>query len=167
MLPAIITVVVLTFCLLAIVVLVRFRARRRQYLNMANARAMFHQRREWLEARFLTEASSSGRPRGMTWCDCEFSNGVSFARDRTTGELRALVGITVRFEAVIGGPMEDVQAVRNLRAATAVFRFDGQAWVTDGRAIFNLSPDETIRHFQHELEAVVLDLQTPKALANE
>ena len=30
----------------------------------------------------------------------------------------------------------------NLRAATAVFRFDRNHWETDGRAIFNLSPAE-------------------------
>jgi hypothetical protein len=167
MLPATIVIIVLTVIVLISVAVIRFRARRQHYINMAHARSLFHQRREWLEARFLTEAAASGRPRGLRWCDCDFANGVSFARDRTTGELRALVGVTVRFEAVVGGPMEDIQAVRNLRAATAVFRYDGQQWVTDGRAIFNLSPDETIRHFQHELEAVVLDLQTPRALANE
>jgi hypothetical protein len=166
MFRAVLSVALLAISGVVIVGMARLRARRRRHTDMANARSQFHLRREWLEAKFLTEASNSGRPRGLTWCDCDFANGVTFARDRMTGELRALVAITVRFDAVVGGPMEDVAAVRNLRAATAVFRFNGESWVTDGRAIFNLSPDETIRHFQHELEAIVLDLQ-PKALAKE
>lgn len=134
--------------------LCRLRAKRRES-RMAEARRGFQLRREWLEAHFLTLASSSGRPRGLTWADCEFANPVCFARDRATGNLRALVGVTIQFEAIEGGGMEDVEAVGNLRAATAVFQFEGDRWETDGRAIFNLNPDETIRHFQHELEAVV------------
>ncbi len=50
--------------------------------------------------------------------------------------------------------MEDNPNVGNLRAATAVFRFDGNDWTTDGRAIFNLNPLQAIEHFQHELETV-------------
>jgi hypothetical protein len=132
----------------------RLRARRRESL-MAEARKTFHLRREWLEARFVALASSSGRPRGLAWSDCDFADDICFARDRATGNLRALVGVTIRFEAIEGGGLEDVEAVRNLRAATAVFRFEDGDWATDGRAVFNLNPDETIRHFQHELEALV------------
>jgi hypothetical protein len=132
----------------------RLRAKRRES-RMAEARRSFQLRREWLEADFLTLASSSGRPRGLGWANCDFSNEVCFARDRATGNLRALVGVTIQFEAIEGGGMEDVEAVVNLRAATAVFQFEGDHWETAGRAIFNLNPDETIRHFQHELEAVV------------
>ena len=49
--------------------------------------------------------------------------------------------------------MEDNPNVSNVRAATAVFNFDG-VWTTEGRAIFNLNPTEAIRHFQSELEMV-------------
>ena len=120
----------------------------------ARDREEFHRRREWLEADFLTIASESGRPRGLTWADCEFADEVSFARDRHSGELKALVAVTIRFEAIEGGEMEDVQAVGNLRAATAVFRHQSGQWTTEGRAIFNLNPTEAIRHFHHELETV-------------
>jgi DNA modification methylase len=47
--------------------------------------------------------------------------------------------------------MEEVEAVGNLRAATAVFRAEKERWLTDGRAIFNLSPDEAIDHFGDNL----------------
>ena len=132
----------------------RLRVRRRE-LWMAAARREFHLRREWLEVRFLALASSSGLPRGLAWVGCDFADGVCFARDRATGNLRALVAVTIQFKAIEGGGMEDVQAVKRLRAGTAVFQYEGRHWETTGRAVFNLNPDETIRHFQHELEAVV------------
>lgn len=120
--------------------------------SLEAARDLFHLRREMLEARFMTLAAGSGKPRGLTWIDCDFDNRVSFARDRNTRHLRALVAVTIRFEAVEGGDLEDNPNVGNLRAATAVFRFDNNQWLTDGRAIFNLNPQEAIKYYQHELE---------------
>lgn len=120
----------------------------------ARARSLFSQRREWLEADFLTQAQRSGKPRGLQWVNCDFDDAVSYARDKANGQIRALVGVTISFEATPGGGMEDVEAVGNLRCATAVFRFHRNKWETDGRAIFNLRPDEAILHFKHELEAV-------------
>lgn len=122
--------------------------------SLESVRDVFHLRREMLEAKFLSLASQSGKPRGLTWVDCDFEDHVSFARDRHSRQLRALVGVTIRFEAVEGGGMEDNPNVGNLKAATAVFRFENGQWVTDGRAIFNLNPEEAIKHFQHELETV-------------
>ncbi len=128
--------------------------RRRQQVRLDKARKSFAIRREWLEADFLRKAGSSGRPRGLIWTHCDFGNDVTFARDRSNGQVRALVAVTIGFEAVKGGAMEDVEAVGNLRSATAVFHFTGSRWETDGRTVFNLDPSETIRHFQHELEPV-------------
>jgi hypothetical protein len=130
-------------------------SRRRRAERILNAaRRQFRLRREWLEAKFVTVASNSGHPRGLTWVECEFENEAALARDRVSGQLRAFVAVTIRFAAVEGGPMEDMEAVGNRRAATAVFLHDGQQWTTDGRAIFNLNPTEAIEHFQHKLEAV-------------
>jgi hypothetical protein len=120
----------------------------------AKARSLFSRRREWLEADFLTQAQRSGKPRGLQWVECEFEDDVAYARDKTNGQLRALVGVTISFAATPGGGMEDVEAVGNLRCATAVFRFHRNKWQTEGRAIFNLRPDEAILHFKHELEPV-------------
>jgi hypothetical protein len=117
---------------------------------LQSARQLFHLRREMLEARFLTLASQSGKPRGLTWADCDFEDEVSFARDRQSRQLRALVGVTIRFEAIEGGDMEGNPNVDKLRAATAVFLFENGQWMTEGRAIFNLNPEEAIRHFQLE-----------------
>ena len=119
-----------------------------------DAKHLFHLRREWLEARFFSIASVSGKPRGLMWVDSDFEDEVSFARDRLTGQLRAFVGVTIRFAAIEGGGMEENENVGRLRAATAVFLLDGNEWVTQGRVIFNLSPEQAIQHFREELELV-------------
>ncbi|MEX2173419.1 MAG: hypothetical protein WD872_03600 [Pirellulaceae bacterium] len=122
--------------------------------TILRARKLFHLRREWLEARFFGMAARSGKPRGLEWVDCDFEDEVSFARDRHTGHLRALVGVTVKFRALEGGGMEDNPNVSNLKAACAVFLFDAKEWTTEGRVVFNLNPIQAIEHFHQELEMV-------------
>ena len=117
-------------------------------------RSAFHLQREWLEAKFFELASHSGKPRGLRWTDCNFENEVTYARQRQNGELCAFVAVTIAFEAVEGGGMEEVEAVGNLRAATAVFRLENGKWQTDGRAIFNLNPVEAIAYYQEKLVLV-------------
>jgi hypothetical protein len=134
--------------------LMQFVARRRRESQLASRRAAFHQRREWLEAEFIQVAGRRGTPRGLEWMDCDFDDAVAFARDRRNGELTALVAVAICFRAVEGGGMEGVEAVGKQKAATAVFRFRNDRWTTDGRAVFNLNPRETIEHYQHELERV-------------
>ncbi len=138
---------------LAVLAWPRWR-RYRSAVRFQQARKRFHLRREWLEADFLTLASSSGRPRGLAWRDCEFEDEAVFATDRNTGQLRAFVGVAISFDAVEGGDMEDNPNVGNLRAATAVFVFDGRDWTTEGRTLFNLNPFEAVERFQHEVEQV-------------
>ncbi len=120
--------------------------------SLSKARETFQLRREWLEADFQSTASTSGKPRGLSWVNCEFEDGVTFARDRVNHQLRAFVGVTISFEAIEGGGMEHVEAVGNLRSATAVFHYVDGTWTTDGRVIFNLGPVEAVNHFGHELE---------------
>lgn len=126
----------------------------REAEEFGRARRAFHRERERAEAKFFEMAAAGGKPRGLRWKDCEFDDGVAYARDKHTGELRALVAVTVAFEAIEGGGMEDVEAVGNLRAATAVFRFGEGRWTTDGRVIFNLNPTQAIAHFQDSLVLV-------------
>ena len=122
--------------------------------KLAKARQDFHRQRERLEARFFEIAAASGMPRGLRWVGCDFDDDVAYARDRRSGELAALVAVTISFEAIPGGPMEDVEAVGNLRAATAVFRLGKERWQTDGRAVFNLNPTEAIAYYSDDLESV-------------
>ena len=86
--------------------------------------------REPLQQEFLAAASATGKPRGLRWKQCDLDEGELFATDRANGDLYALVGTTVSFEAIPGGGMEDVEAVGNLRSATAVFIHRGGRWTT-------------------------------------
>jgi hypothetical protein len=136
---------VLGLGLVGVVVLVLFRTP-----DAKTARDRFLRQREQLEAKFFTAAAGSGKPRGLRWKDIEWERPVEFARERPTGKLAALVGITIQFEAVEGSDMEGLPAVGNLRNASAVFFFDRGRWHTTGRAVFNMNPDEAIAHFKYE-----------------
>jgi hypothetical protein len=145
-----VTAVVLALVMWRVPIL--FRERRRIAENQA--RRDFHLQRERLECVFVQAAASSGKPRGLRWVDCDFDNDVTYASNRQSRQLSALVACTIRFEAIEGGGMEEVAAVSNLRSATAVFEFNGKQWRTLGRVIFNLNPSETIEHFRDQLVLV-------------
>lgn len=137
---------------------VRAALRERQF---AQARKDFHRYRERIEAKFFQIASNSGKPRGLNWTNCDFDDDVVYVRDRRSGELSAFVAVTISFEAKVGGGMEDVEAVGNLRAATAVFHNQRGLWNTDGKAIFNLNPTEAIEYYQDNFELVGHEVANP------
>jgi hypothetical protein len=122
--------------------------------RLARAQRDFHRQRELLEARFIERAAASGKPRGLRWADVDFDDDVIYARDRRTRQLKALVAIEVGFEAIEGGGMEDVEAVSNVRAATAEFLHDGTRWATEGLVFFNLAPSATVKYLATDLELV-------------
>jgi hypothetical protein len=122
--------------------------------RVERARRQFERSRDTLEGMFFRAASTSGKPRGLAWTQCAFQPGVLLARDRANGELVGLVGVTIGFEAVEGGGMEEVEAVGNLRAATAVFTHNGRVWTTQGRAVFNLEPREVVTRYKDSLDAI-------------
>ncbi len=105
-----------------------------------------------LANQFLEAAEATGKPRGLRWKNCELSGEPFFAKDRVTGEIYALVTATISFEAIAGGGMEDVEAVGNLRCATAVFVYRDGSWTSDGQAVFNLEPAQSIERFEESLE---------------
>jgi hypothetical protein len=121
-------------------------------VQFERAREMFKLQRQRLEAQFHQAAAASGKPRGLRWLDCRWDNSVEFVRDRHTGQLAALLGVTIQFEAVEGSDMENVPAVSNLRNASGVFFFQAGQWSTVGRAIFNMNPDEAAAHFSNQYE---------------
>jgi hypothetical protein len=122
--------------------------------TVERARKLFHLQRERTEFRFFQLAANAYRPRGLDLVDCDFEDEVSFARDRHNGRLRAYVGVTIRFSAIEGGPMEDNPNVDNLKAGSAEFRLDNSDWGTDGKVHFNVNPVEAIQRYQQELELV-------------
>jgi len=130
-----------------------FQAARRAE-QLARYQRDFRRQREQLEAKFIDQAAASGKPRGLRWSDVSFEDEVFYARDRRTQGLKALVAIEVSFEAIEGGGMEEVEAVSNIRAATAEFLHDGSRWHTDGRVFFNLAPRGLVRYLHADLESV-------------
>jgi hypothetical protein len=123
-------------------------------VQLARARELFALQRELLHERFYRAAAATGKPRGLRWAECQWDGQVEFARDRRTGQLAALVAVTIRFEAIPGSDMEGLPAVGNLRNASAVFFFHRGQWQTVGKAVFNLNPDEALRHFHNQYERV-------------
>jgi hypothetical protein len=115
---------------------------------------LFLRNRAHLEQQFFQAAAASGKPRGLRWKAVEWEPGATFARERSTGQLAALVGVTIQFEAVEGSDMEGLPAVGNLRTASAVFFFHRGRWHTTGRAVFNLNPEEALAHFGTQYERV-------------
>lgn len=107
-----------------------------------------------LEAAFCKTAAASGKPRGLAWKKCDFQDAILLGRDRANGEIVGLVGVTISFEAIEGGGMEDIEAVGNLRAATAVFTYDRGEWKTQGRAVFNLEPREVLERYRSSLDPI-------------
>lgn len=123
----------------------------RAAVNRERAIQEFATERDDLTGLFLRTAAASGKPRGLRWTGCELSGPPLFAIDDATGELIALIAATISFAAIEGGGMEEVEAVGNLRSATAVFMHRGIGWITDGRVIFNLEPAEALAKFQGTL----------------
>jgi hypothetical protein len=116
------------------------------------ARRLFTRQREHLELQFFQAASASGKPRGLRWKAIDWEPGAEFARELTSGQLAALVGVTIQFEAVEGSDMEGLPAVGNLRNVSAVFFFHRDRWHTLGQTVFNLNPDEALIHFKNQYE---------------
>lgn len=137
----------------AIALLLRWLKKHDPRASVEFARAVFAREKAQLEAQFFKAASVSGKPRGLRWKECQWNELIAWVRDKASGQLLALVGVTISFEAIEGGDMEGVEAVGNLRNATAVFIFDGE-WRTAGRVVFNLNPDEAVVHFKDGYERV-------------
>ncbi len=122
--------------------------------RLVQAQQRFHAQRERLEAKFVRLAAAHGKSDAPGWLDCTFADDVAYVRNRTTGELSAFVAMTVAAEQFDSATHGSADAVGNLQAGTAVFRFDRDHWETDGRAILNLSPDEAIRYYHADWEIV-------------
>ena len=127
--------------------------------RLAQAKRFFHRQRERLEAKFIQLAAAQTRPDAPRWSDCDFDDAVAYVRNRATGELSAFVAVTVALDGLPNLATSSASdLIGNLRAGTAVFRFDRDHWETDGRAILNLSPSEAIRFYQNDLEVVGQEL---------
>jgi len=122
--------------------------------KFAETRRSFHWQRERLEAKFVQLAEIRSEAEGVSWSDCYFEDDVSYVWNRYTSELFAFVAVVVVMKSE-SDPLEEITLSPQLfRQATAVFRFDGQRWSTDGRAILNLNPAEAIQFYRRDLRVV-------------
>lgn len=121
----------------------------------ARARRDFHWQRERLEAKFVQLGLINTKGHAPRWTDCRFDDDVAYARNRATGELTAYVAAVIELDGFARGRLlGGGSGLGGQGAATAVFRFEGDRWETDGRAIFKLSPTETIDFYQRDLQMV-------------
>ena len=108
---------------------------------------LFLENRSHLEQRFFSHVSVSGIPKGLTWKSCDFGEEILWVIEKQSADLHALIPAVIYFEAIAGGPMEEVEAVGNARVATGLFYFNGEHWDTSGHVLFNLDPEEVLtRH---------------------
>jgi hypothetical protein len=139
-------ILILLTAVLLILGILHLRRKHRQTV-VASAMASFGDQRAALEPLFLQQAQATGKPRGLRWILCELTGEPVFARDCPSGEIVALTEATIGFEAIAGGDMEDVEAVGNLRSGTVVFVYRKGKWTSDGRAVFNLNPEQSFARF--------------------
>lgn len=107
-----------------------------------------------LREEFFAAASASGKPRGLRWKSLDWGEAMELVREKATGHLVALMAVTIAFEAIEGGEMEGVEAVGNLRTASAVFFLHAGHWRTTGKTLFNLEPPDAVARFAHLYERV-------------
>jgi hypothetical protein len=149
-----ISVGTIVIVVIGIVLWRRMQGRKRAAQRERAIQQFDHQRSD-LVKQFLATAAATGKPRGLRWKSVDLTGRPVFATDLATGDLVALIAATISFEAIEGGDMEDVEAVGNLRSATAVFVAHNGDWATDGRVIFNLEPAEAMQRFQSALAPIV------------
>jgi hypothetical protein len=117
-------------------------------VHIDHARALFHQKREWLEARFISALGKIEPSEGERWEEgAQWHDEVLWARDRQSRHLLALV--CVHFDP---GPLDEFPGRRH---ATALFEFRKNQWCAEGKSLDELRPDEAVGRDQRFEEIVV------------
>jgi hypothetical protein len=123
-------------------------------VQIERARELFRLQHERFEHALLEAAVATGKPRGLRWVGCEITGDAVLARDGAARRIVALVPVVIRFEPEDGSDMEDVPAAREPRPATAVFTFVKGGWDTDGRVVFNHTPEQAAAAFGRHLTVI-------------
>jgi hypothetical protein len=128
--------------------------RRRNQIHLRNLLNRFAWQREQLEARFFDLAGGVGEPPGWRWENVDFAQAVSFARDRSTGRLSALVEVEIGLMPTDSPALAFGEEPLRRQHATAVFQVSRGRWVTKGRFLDNMSPREALHRFPDRYEAL-------------
>jgi hypothetical protein len=105
-------------------------------LHLEQARGLFRQQREWLEARFLGALARIDPIEQLRWEDAHWHDEVVWARDRQTRTVLALIGVHFDEFEEFGGARP--------RHATALFEFRKGRWYADGKRLDEIRPDEAM-----------------------
>lgn len=106
-----------------------------QDLNYDQARVVFRQQREGLEARFITSLGMAEPVEGLRWEEANWHDEVQWVRDRRSRCFMALVG--VHFDPSPYGEEDDPKLF-----ATAVFEFRKGKWRAEGLRLEAMLPHE-------------------------
>lgn len=128
--------------------------RRRTQLRLRTLLNRFAWQREQLEARFFDVAGRTGEPAGWRWETIDFAHAVSFARDRSTGRLSALVEVEIGLVPSHSPALAFGEEPLRRQHATAVFQVARGRWITKGRLLDNMSPREALHRFPDRYEAL-------------
>jgi hypothetical protein len=150
--------------LIHVAMLLRNTSRKQRDEHFSDALNCFRFQREVLEADFVRLARKEIDPKLWLWEEAQFGDDVVFARHRKTGEIIAYVPVIVE----LNRPIRQLShKTRNLffRNVTVVMQYQSKEgrWITQGRALFNLLPNEAIQHRGRDLEYVCL---TPQRAAH-
>jgi hypothetical protein len=136
----IIAVVILPLCFVAAWLIVRKPLRKVvEEMGVDQARLTFHQRREWLEAGFLSSIAKLDPIERLRWENAHWHDQVHWARDHQTRRLLALVEIHFDFDPFDGSS----DGLTN--HATALFEYRKGRWFADGKRLDATRPDEAFR----------------------
>jgi hypothetical protein len=106
----------------------------------------YHAEYPALRSQFLERARQRGMPRGLIWQAIEEDGKPWFGVDAARG-IVALVPMIAEFAPIPGSDMEEIPQAREPRQITIIYVWNNGRWECDGRAIFNLKPDELIERF--------------------
>jgi hypothetical protein len=108
-------------------------------LGVDQARLSFHQRREWLEAGFLTALAKIDPIERLRWESAHWHDPVYWARDHQSRRLIALVEIHFDDDhfAILPEPATS--------HATALFEYRKGHWFADGKRLDATRPDEAFQ----------------------
>ena len=123
----IIAVVILPSCVCAAWLVVRRPLRQVfEEVGVDQAKILFHRRREWLEAGFLSAISRLDPIERVRWEEARWLDPVTWARDHKSRYLIALV------EVQFPGEVMDLDAASSAGHATAIFEYRRGRWVAEG-----------------------------------
>lgn len=122
-------------------------------VHVDRARELFHQQREWLEARFISVLGHGDATEGQRWESAQWHDEVLWARDRQTRQLLALV--CVHFEP------SQFDLLPMPRHATVLFEFRKGRWHVDGKRLDEVRPDEAIGR-NERFEALAVSPPPPR-----